>query len=1077
MPRIKTEYPEICKCGSARRALLSFQQERVLYLDKLSAGGPLWNRITCKRLWGAVEIEPLRKSVDRLVERHPVLRTRIGLDNGQPFQCLHDRLETGFESIDLSAMAGDAALREAKHILKQQYAAPMTLEGGDLFKAAAIRVSENEFWVLLKLHHIISDETTLQILWDDLKSLYNSHFGGVESAAVEDISYIDYATWLREQFGGCAASAQEAWWLNQFGGNLPRLELPVDAPEPAQLTFGGALEKRHLPQSLIQRLQTFSFERRVIPFSTMLAAYYLLLHNYCGQDDLIVGSVFSGRHYSPKIKHLAGFFTNTVALRTRIQRDQAVNEFVKEVHRQVTAAHDHQDYPFEQLVDRVSPQRPGQRNPLFRALFNMVTSHPESRTFAGVAREEWIEPEITATQVDFFLDFRMGPDDSELRIEYNTSILRRATVQRMLGHYITLLENILQGADTPVGEVRMCDDAEETFILSAGEGPCEPAALERDIVEILEERAARTPEQTALVWSGGEMTCGEFNRRANQLAAALTEAGVHEGDIVAILLDRSPEMVVSTIAVLKAGAAYLPIEPAAPPQRIEYMLRDSGARCALVQGGAATPLRAIRVDHPDSYIGDGQNPVRKVPATAPAYLIYTSGSTGAPKGVLVERRSLSNTLHFLNSRYALPDKTILLKTNFTFDVCATELFGWIFDDGRLAVLDRAAERDPRQLLDAIERFKVTHVNFVPSMLDVFLSGLHKEGVSTLERLAFVFVAGEALKPDLVQHFYSAIRGVRLENLYGPTEAAIYATWYSLPRGEDLKRVPIGAPIANTRAYILDEFSRLAPVGVTGELCLGGAGLARGYLKRPELTQQKFCADPFRGGERIYRTGDLARWSDDGTIQYLGRIDGQVKVRGFRIELGEVEQKLLACPAVSEAVVTAAEDQFGQRRLIAYVATRNGNGNGNAAQKEIRSDLREWLPCYMIPDVFVMMDRLPRLPSGKFDLRALPQPQQTDAAPQNEETRPVTELESTIIQVAEQLLNTTGLTPESNFFHLGGNSLLTLRFVAALDSTLGTSISVIDFLALPTIADIAKIIGSSLPASEAMANNMAATQLV
>jgi acyl-coenzyme A synthetase/AMP-(fatty) acid ligase/acyl carrier protein len=360
------------------------------------------------------------------------------------------------------------------------------------------------------------------------------------------------------------------------------------------------------------------------------------------------------------------------------------------------------------------------------------------------------------------------------------------------------------------------------------------------------------------------------------------------------------------------------------------------------------------------------------------------------------------------------------------------------------------------------------------MFDVLLAGLHENEVSTLERLAYVFVAGEALKPDLVHRFYSAIHGVRLENLYGPTEAAIYATWYSLPRGEDLARVPIGVPISNTRAYILDKFSRLAPVGVAGELCLGGVGLAREYLNRPELTQQAFCADPFRIGDRIYRTGDLARWSDDGLIQYLGRADGQVKIRGYRVELGEVEQKLRACPTVSEAVVTAADDPFGQRRLVAYCVTRNGNDNG--AEKEIRNNLRDWLPCYMIPDVFVMMDRLPRLPSGKFDMRALPAPRQTDAAPQPTETRVLTELERTVIDVAEQVLNTTALTPESNFFHLGGNSLLTLRFIAALDSAFGTSLSVIDFLSLPTMADIAKIIESSLTASEAMANSAAATRL-
>ncbi|MGC2775262.1 MAG: non-ribosomal peptide synthetase [Bradyrhizobium sp.] len=617
----------------------------------------------------------------------------------------------------------------------------------------------------------------------------------------------------------------------------------------------------------------------------------------------------------------------------------------------------------------------------------------------------------------------------------------------------------------------MLDAAEETLVLSFGQGERVAAARTRSVVDLLEERAARTPEQPALLYTGGAITFGQLNRRANQLAATLGAAGVARGDIVAILLERSPEMVIGLLAILKAGAAYLPIDPQFPQQRIEYILQDSAAGALLVQRETARALagndflrslKCIPVDDEASYAGDGENAGGTVDLASPAYVIYTSGSTGKPKGVVVEHRALMNTLECLEARYPLPGKAILLKTNVTFDVSAAELFGWLFDGGRLAVLDKDAEKDPAKLLEAIDEYGVTHINFVPSMLDAFLSGLRERDLRTLERLHYVFVAGEPLKPDLVDRFHELVRAVRLENLYGPTEAAIYATWHSLPRAMATTRVPIGKPLPNTRAYILDEMLEPVAVGLTGELCLSGAGLARGYLNRAALTTERFRPNPYWEGERLYRTGDLAKWSDDGLIQCLGRSDGQVKIRGFRVELGEVERKLRACRGVAEVAVTARTDQFGQKELVAHLAMRKGR---DCSAEHLREEMAAWLPSYMIPELFVPMERLPRLASGKVDLQALPEPDRsgaTAAVP----AASATELERTIIEVAEALLNTSGLDPNSSFFRLGGNSLLTLRFIAALDDALGTRLSVIDFLELPTIREIAKLIESTGIASAA-----------
>jgi amino acid adenylation domain-containing protein len=1066
MQTTKTRYPDIEHNANTQYSPLSFQQERVLYLNKLAGDGLLWNRISCKRLLGDVHARLLAKAIESLIDRHSVLRTKISLVEGAPVQSKHDVLRGAFEYIDLTTDSDIRGEGQARAILNQEYEKPLLLEGGELFKAVLVRCSDNEAWLILKLHHIISDETTLRILWSDLKVLYNSQLGDAEKLRTLEVEYSDYARWLRAQFGEDDTKEQESYWLSQFAGGVPELDLPTDFPAPANLTFSGALAKQKLPQQLIKRVQSFSLERKVIPFSTILSAYYLLLHNYCRQDDIVIGTVFSGRHYSPKIKPLAGFFSNTVALCTHIDDAQTLEEFVKSTHSQVTAAYEMQDYPFERLVDRLDLNRVHKRNPLFRAMFNMITGYEESNTFKGVYQEEWLEPEVGATQVDFFLDFHMNPAESDLRVEYNVDIFSKSTILRMMRHCINIVEKILDSPNASIRGLNMLSPAEEKLVLSLGEGDSQPKTFTRSITELLEQRALQAPEQPALLFADEAMTCGQLNKKANQLASTLVRAGVAEGDLVGILLDRSPEMVTGIFAILKAGAAYLPIDPALPAQRIEYILRDSGVNCVVVQSDAERDLRrnnsslglkCISVDREDSYGGDGGNIGRKVDPSSPAYVIYTSGSTGQPKGVVVEHRAVMNTLEFLESSYPLTGKTFLLKTNFTFDVSGAELFGWLFDGGRLALLEKGGEKDPKKLIEAIDKFRVTHINFVPSMLDAFLSGLQEPDIQILERLKYVFVAGEALKPELVNRFHNAIRHVQLENLYGPTEAAIYATWYSLPRRRDLKYVPIGKPLTNTRSYILDENLKLMPVGLAGELCLSGAGLAREYLNQPEMTSEKFCKNPYREGERIYRTGDLAKWGDDGLIQFVGRRDGQVKVRGFRVELEEVERKLRACHGVTEAAVTARTDQFGQKEIVAYCATEDGK---NVSVEEIRKEMASWLPSYMIPDFFVVVDRLPRLPNGKIDLQALPEPGGKAALPAKARAIP-TKLEQTIITIAEGLLNTTGLDPDSNFFRLGGNSLLTLRLVAALDDALGTSLSVMDFLELPTIAEIAKLIAPSL----------------
>ncbi|ALK10608.1 non-ribosomal peptide synthetase [Blastochloris viridis] len=1044
---------------------LSFQQERIFFLNELSPQKSIWTRASCRRLSGPLDVRALEDAVAVLIDRHAALRTRITLVNGALFQSPFKGTEGVFEYVDRS-QGGDGADPSAafeagaQTLLNQEYGRPFSLETDRLFKVVLVRWAEEEWQLILKLHHIISDATTIRILWNDLTRLYNARRVGEDEPPPLALDYADYARWLRERFSDRNTHELESYWLSQFSDRPPDLDLPADLSAPPELSFRGAAERRPLPPDLVNRVQSFSLRHRIVPFSTMLAAQALLLCKYCRQDDIVIGTVFAGRHHDPRLKPLAGFFANTVALRLRVDPQATVDDFVRHVHDRMTGAHRMQDYPLERLVDRLELDREHRRNPLFRTMFNMVTEFDAPHVFHGVRQERVLEPDITATQVDLLLNFHTGPRASELRLEYNTDLFEAATIQRILRHYEVLLTAMIERPEAIARDLPMFDADEERLIRLFEEGDVAPCVLGRGIVGMLEERAARAPDQPALLTSAGALTCSEVNRRANQLAAALMEAGVADGDIVAVMLERSPAMVVAIFAALKAGAAYIPIDPGFPQQRIDYILKDGGVRCLLVASesppvpvGRLGPVPVINVDDATSYAAPAIDPKRTFDPERPAYVIYTSGSTGDPKGVVVTHRALMNTLAFLEATYPLAAKTILLKTNFTFDVSAAELFGWLFDDGRLAVLDRGAERDSRALLDAIATFAVTHVNFVPSMLDVLLGTLSAGDVSALATVRYVFAAGEALKPDLVNRFHRMVPDVRLENLYGPTEAAIYATYHSLPRGTEARRVPIGRPIANTFAHIFDETLRPVPVGVVGELCLSGVGLAAEYLNRPDLTAERFCATPDAAGGRLYRTGDLAKWGDDGLIYYLGRADRQVKIRGFRVEIGEVEQKLLGCAGVAEAAVSVKDGPLGQNSLVAYLAFEKDHP---ASIERISAELAAWLPRFMIPEAFVALDRLPRLPSGKVDMQRLPAPAR-NGAPEAPPQRAASELERTIIAIAEDLLDLRGLTPASNFFRLGGNSLLTLRFIAALDQALGTRLRAMDFLRLPTIAEIAELI--------------------
>ncbi|MGF9916646.1 amino acid adenylation domain-containing protein [Paenibacillus ehimensis] len=1063
--RAKRKYPAIARQSGQRTYPLSFQQERVLYLSELLPGSTLWNKISCKRVTGDIDPEALRQAVGDLIGRHTALRTRVSYENGVPVQTFDQTLEAIFQRIDGSSeeaeLRDEAALRKLAEVCRN----PIEVSRDPLFQVVVVPTGgagAAECLVILKLHHIISDETTFQLLWRDLKAFYNARMGvtGGEELKPLAVDYADYVRWQRAAFDEAHTQEQEAYWLGQFQGDLPVLDLPTDYSEPAQLSFRGALEIRALPADLVKKLRSLCVRHKVIPFSALLCAYYVLLQKCSRQHDVVVGTVFSGRHYSSSLAQAVGFFVNTVAIRMEVDGEATFEELLKRVHDKVDEAYYMQDYPFERLIQKLNPERRSVRNPLFRAMFNLVSSAKEKATFAG-AEEAWEEPVLDATQVDLLLNIHQQDDAMEMRLEYNTDLFRRETVRHLMELYVNLLRKLVEHPEVQVNELDMLDPQERKRLLSEWTRTEADVPREVCVHELFEAQAEKTPERVALAFGERTMTYGELNGQANRLARTLRERGVAAESVVGVMTERSFAMMIGILAVLKAGGAYLPIDPGFPEERKRFMLEDSGARVLLVPAGVGEtaeglPVPTLAID--ETAAGDGSNLGRVSVPSGLAYILYTSGSTGKPKGVMVEHGSLVNTLAHLQRSFPLEQEdAYLLKTSFTFDVSMSELFGCFFAGGKLVILEPGAEKEPSRMIETIRRHQVTHINFAPSMLQSFMDVAEsKEAAPALQSLKYVFAAGEALGAHTVGKFYALGLQAKLVNLYGPTEATIYATGFVFNGGEELQRVPIGKPIGNMRAYIVDEHMNLQPVGVDGELCLAGKGLARGYLNQPELTAQAFVDHPFCPGEKLYRTGDLARWQEDGNIVFRGRIDQQVKLRGFRIELEEIEKTLLLHPSVRGAAVAVKEDSAGLECLVAYVVT-----DGELAEEELAGHLGQWLPSYMLPSRYMRLEKLPLSTSGKVDRKALPAP---EAAVQTQPAgdAPVTEIERKLIEITENILNMQGIGVNDNFFRLGGNSLLTIRFVTEIESAFQISLTLMDFIDLPVIKDIAKIIEPMLP---------------
>ena len=1030
----------------------SFAQQRLWFLDQFAPGNAVYNVPWVMRLAGPLNAAAFERAFNEVVCRHEVLRTTFATANDDPVQVIAPALRVPLALTDLTGLPPAERESTAHRLATEEARRPFNLAWGPLLRCGLLRLGDADHMLLLTLHHIVADGWSMGILMRELGVLYAASINGrrPELPAIP-IQYADFAAWQRRWLVGEVLEEQLAYWRDRLGRNLPVLDLPSDRPRPAALSFRGTGRMRALPAGLFGALDALSRQEGVTPFMTALAAFLALLHRYTGQDDVVIGSAIAGRNRA-EIEPLIGFFVNMLVLRTDLSGDPTFRELLQRVREVALGAYAHQDLPFEKIVDALKPERDPSRTPLFQVSFTLQDAPPRAIEFSGL-RASFPDIDAGTSRFDLSVNVARTAEGFIAAAEYSTDLFDQETIDRLLRHFQTVLEGAVADPDRRLSRLPVLDAAEQKLML------VDWNATRRDfpplcVHELVQAQAERTPEGAAAAFAGRALTYGELNRRANQLAHHLRRLGVGPEVLVGICVERSLEMVVGLLGVLKAGGAYVPLDPAHPRRRMAFMLQDARVPVLLTQEHLVPSLpecaaRIIRLDADwGSIAGErDDNPQSGATPENPAYVIYTSGSTGVPKGVVVCHRGLANLACTQEPLFQIhPDSRVLQFTTLCFDVSAWEVFLTLVRGATLVLAPADELRDPQALAALLEREAVSVALLLPSVL----SQLPLDAGPALQTL----VSGAEVCPGALAGAWAA--RLPLVNAYGPTEATVCCTGWLVSGVDAGKMLAIGRPLPNSRIYILDAHMQPVPVGVVGEIFIGGAGLARGYLHRPDLTGERFIPDPLGGepGARLYRTGDLARFLGDGNIEFAGRIDNQVKIRGFRVELGEVEAVLNQHPAVRGAVAAVREHDPQDKRLVAWVAAAAG---GPPSAADLREFLRERLPDYMAPSAFVFLDELPLGPTGKVDRGALPAPDAAGPRAARSYVAPRTPVEELLAGIWAGVLGVERVGADDNFFELGGHSLLATRIVGRVRKALHCELSLRDVFEAPTVAGVARVI--------------------
>lgn len=1042
----------------------SWPQQRLWFIDQLEGTSVAYHITEALRLRGALDEDVLERALNRLVERHESLRTTFVALDGEPRQRIVPCGRFPLQVFDLST--NDVATRTAAlqaHKLEEA-SRPFDLAVGPLIRGRLLRLSQSEYVLLITMHHIVSDGWSMGVFIRELVALYSAFRERKDDPLVPlPIQYADYAQWQQEYFQGQRLESQLEFWRAQLDGAAPELDLPTDRPRPAIRSHSGDSVPIQIASDLTASIKALAERQGMSVFMILYAAWALLLSRLSGQEDVSVGTPVANRR-RPEVEGLIGFFVNTLVLRTAVPGDQPLGEYLQKVKEVTLSAYDHQDVPFEKVVEAAQPQRSLSRNPLFQTMLVLLNAPPVELRLPGLmvlAEQDGYR----SSMFDLLLVLQEREGAISGMLNFAIDLFDRHTIERWGECFTVLLRSMIDRPASSIGDLPILSDAEAHRVIREFNATAAHYPAGTRVHELFEAQARRTPQVVAVSHGEWRLTYEELNERANRLARYLQGRGVRAGDLVGICMERNVDMVTGIVAVLKTGAAYVPLDSDYPAQRLQAMLDDASPRVMLIQESLrarlpATAVETIALDVQAAHLGEVSEEDLLAKDIRPAtddlvYVIFTSGSTGRPKGTTMPHRAMVNLIEWHRSQFErLEGRRVLQFAALSFDVAFQEIFTTLATGGTLVLLDEWVRRDARALAQFLKRNAIERLFVPPLMLQSLAESIRNTGdVPTM--LEDVITAGEQLRitPEVLDLF-NALPACRLHNHYGPTETHVVTAFTLSGDRSQWPAVPsIGKPVANVQIYLLDTRGNPVPVGVAGEIWIGGASVACGYLGRPELTAQRFMADPFSQDPyaRLYRTGDLGRWRPDGSIEYLGRNDDQVKVRGYRIELGEVEQMLVRHPAVKDAVVIARADEVSSKRLVAYVVPDDMTTPPLA--DELRAHLRGILPEYMLPAAFVVLESFPRTLSGKLNRRALPEPDQSAFATRDYEA-PCGETEEKIAAIWRELLRVERVGRQDDFFELGGHSLLATRAISRVRDVLNIELPVRAVFEAPTLEQFA-----------------------
>jgi amino acid adenylation domain-containing protein/FkbM family methyltransferase len=1041
---------------------LSFAQQRLWFLHQLEPESAAYNVPVALRMRGRLDAGALSWAIAEVARRHEVLRTtfRMGAD-GEPVQVIGEPAPVPLAVVDLSGVGAAEREAEVERRMREEAARPFDLAHGPVLRCTLLRLGAEEAVGLFTLHHIVSDEWSAGLLVGEISALYAARVRG-EDARLPDlpVQYADYAAWQRERLQGEVLERQLGYWRERLAGAPAVIDLPTDRPRPAVASERGGAWSFAVSPRLAAALREVGRREGATLFMTLLAAWQALLARYGAGEDVVVGTPVAGRTRL-ETEGLIGFFVNMLVIRTGVERDATFREVLGRVRENVLGAQAHQELPFERLMDELAVERTLAHTPLFQVMFAFQSPVTDRLALEGLELEP-LPAESGATPYDLSLVLGEEGEGLSGALEYRADLFDPSTAERMAGHLVRLLEAVAADPDARLWDVDLLDEAERRRVVEEWNAAEPPSPRGRCLHELFEQQVARTRGAAAVVWEGGSLTYRELNTRANRMARYLRRLGVGAEVVVAVCLERSPEMIIAMLAVMKAGGAFLPLDPAYPRERLLYLLEDSGARVLLTDtalrerledGMAPRRTMVLCVDEKRESIArrPAWNPHGRVGSRNLAYVIYTSGSTGRPKGVAVEHGSASGYAAEMARLLELGEGERMLQfASPGFDVVIEEVFPALVS-GAAVVVSRAELLQPAELARVIDETSVSVMELPTAYWHEWVRAMAEDGLRLPATLRRVLMGGERVLPERLRQWREI--GCELVHVFGLTETTVTTSIHRLPAGQAGEgELPIGRPIASQRVYVLDEGFRPVPVGVPGEMYIGGEGVARGYLRRAALTADRFVPDPFSAdrGARLYRTGDRARWREDGELEFLGRVDEQVKVRGYRIEPGEIESVLAGHPAVGAAVVVAREDAPGDRRLVAYVVARDGS---DPRASELRAHLSGRLPDYMVPGSFVVVDRLPLTPNGKVDRRALPAPEH-DPSRDEAYVAPRTPAEEVLAEIWAEVLGLERVGVEENFFALGGHSLVATRVTSRAREALGVELPLRALFEAQTVAGLA-----------------------